>query len=761
MTIGDITLPGLERRAHRQAAYRLATQAAPHLWLPSLLLLAVVLVCLAYQFVSPLTVQVGPQDRRFIHDAHALEDFAEIGRQVRWTSDRTRLDLPVVAAGAPLLLDLALINSYPPGTPAPTVGLLLDGERLARLVIPRQSEAGMRGTRRYHVLIPPQQRAGWHLPLTLRSTTILRSEDPRPLGVMLVEAQTAALATGPLLPPPWQVAALLLCATAGYIGLRGAGVAPRLAWGLLALLLLALAVGLAWWHLQIAPFTMRLAGLLGLVALYGLVVQRLATPGGRISSRRLPLLLGLAYWLMPAFQLIMTADGARALTPYPPTLWLAIATLVSSLLVLWLLAVHDRAHQWEAGLLAVLAVAAVAHLVILIAFALGRSGPDFWILFRGARDWFRGGSLYNLVAVQENHFGHVFKVPPFYGMLFLPFVQRDGLEMLLWHRLLNIGLVVATILLLFGAFRVRLFSALGVGLLLLFAMRPLTDTIAFGQIDILLLLLLSLALVAARSGRVGLAGALIGLGTLFKLYPVLLLAFFLARREWRAVAGFGLALLVCNGIALAVIGWEMHATYLFEVVPRIGGGTSWVENQTLNGFLSRLVAQDIDASPMHHPLVSLLTYGGFLLALGGAVVLARRPAAPQSPRYVLQFGLFLILMVLTVPAAWMHYQTIVILPFFGLLLASATSDQDGSNGAEGTGVDGLPRWRAALLGVAYALVAFGNQWSFFNGTIMGGLTLLGASYKFYGLVLLLAVTVACLLDRPAPHEHARPQEVAG
>jgi hypothetical protein len=169
------------------------------------------------------------------------------------------------------------------------------------------------------------------------------------------------------------------------------------------------------------------------------------------------------------------------------------------------------------------------------------------------------------------------------------------------------------------------------------------------------------------------------------------------------------------------------------VVPRIGGGTSWVENQTVNGFLSRLFTSTIVSEKFDHPLVSALTYLAFLLGMGGAALLARQSADEHSPRFTLQYGLFIILMILTVPAAWMHYQTIMILPFFALLLYSAR-------------YDGLPRWRAALLGIAFALISYGNQWSFFDGTILGGLTIIGISYKFYGLLLLLLVTVACLRD---------------
>jgi hypothetical protein len=731
-------LAGLARRAYRQG-YNLFTERPFRLHLPLLLLLALLLVVIAYQALSPPTVAVGERDRRFISDANALEMLPDIGRWIRWTRAETHLALPVVTTRTPHLLELTLFNSYPPGQPTPTVDVVIGDEWLTRLVVERLPA----GPRHYRMLIPPQERPDWNLPITLESSTIILEQDPRPIGVALIEARPGILGGRPLLPPLWQVFAMLVYAAAGYLTLRGIGAGRWLAWAIAAVLVLALAAGLLFWHLQVAPFTMRLAGLLSLGALYGLAVHLLTGARGQpgASPARIALLMGLAFWLMPAYQLLMTLDGARSVTPYPPTFWVGAATLTACVVTVGALLDMERGRAWKPALLAILAVAAVVHLGVMIDFALGRSGPDFWILFRGARDWWRGGSMYNLVAVQENHFGHVFKVPPFYGMLFLPFVQQDGLMILFWHRMLNSALLAATVLLCFRAFGVYVASALGVGLLMLFNMRPLADVIAYGQVDILLLLLLVVAVAALQRGRDGLAGAAVALGTLFKLYPALLLVFFVLKRQWRALIGFVAAMLLCNGLAVILVGWDLHATYLFGVLPRIGGGTSWVENQTINGFVSRLFAEGITAEKFDHPLVSFITYGCFLLALAGAAWLARRPAERHSPRFVLQFGLFVVLMVLTVPAAWMHYQTIVILPFFGLLLYAA---ERGS----------VPRWRAALLGIAYALIAYGNQWSFFDGTVMGGLTVLGVSYKFYGLLLLAVVIVACLLDRRAEAQHA-------
>jgi alpha-1,2-mannosyltransferase len=739
MAVERLRLPHLAGTFRLQGASWLTWAHTSRLHLPALLLLALLLLVAAYQLLAPPTVAVGPLDRRFISDTNAREFIPDLGREVRWTQEESHLRLPLVAADTPLRLDLLLANSYPPnlGLPPPTVDIEVQGEWLTRLYV----EQSFAGPRRYQLVLPPQQPAGWALPLTLFSSTITLPEDPRPIGVMLAEAQLSPLDGRPLLPPLWQLFAGLLFAAMGYFSLRGLGAGRNLAWALAAALTLALALGLAFWHLHVAPYTMRLAGLLSLGALYGLAALLLREPAApastlaapRISLARMVLIFGLAYWLMPVYQLIMTADSAQAVTPYPPTFWVGAVVLASGIIGAGVLADMGRGGAWQAWLLVVVGAAAVVHLAILIDFALGRSGPDFWILFRGARDWVRGGSMYNLEAIRENHFGHVFKVPPFYGMLFVPFAQQDGLMILYWHRIINVVLLLSTLLLLGWAYHARIPSALGVGLLVLFNMRPATDTIAFGQIDILLLLLLVLTLLAAQRGRNSVAGALLALATLFKLYPALLLVFFIVKRRWWALAGFAGAMLVLNGISIALVGWQLHQTYLLDVLPRIGGTTTWVENQTISGFVSRMVAGDIDAAIFYHPLVSLVTYGSFLLALGGAVLLARRPAAPQSPHFMLQYGSFIIVMILTAPAAWMHYQTIMIVPFFALLLYSAAHH-------------GLPHWRAALLGLAWGLIAYGNQWSFFDGSIMGHLTFLGVSYKLYGLLLLAAVTVACLRD---------------
>src|SRR5262249_9148074 len=68
---------------------------------------------------------------------------------------------------------------------------------------------------------------------------------------------------------------------------------------------------------------------------------------------------------------------------------------------------------------------------------------------------------------------------------------------------------------------------------------PLRSHLQQGQLGMLLLLLIAGAWAADRAGREGLAGFLLGTATAIKLFPAMLLLYFIIRRQWRA-GGFAL-----------------------------------------------------------------------------------------------------------------------------------------------------------------------------------------------------------------------------
>ncbi|MBA3947430.1 MAG: DUF2029 domain-containing protein, partial [Herpetosiphonaceae bacterium] len=499
---------------------------------------------------------------------------------------------------------------------------------------------------------------------------------------------------------------------------------------------------------EIAPYTHRLL-LIVVLAHLGLGIwAALLRSGSRwwhlpaqIEPVGFLVLLGLAYWLMLPYHAMLGAEMGSVVGPRPGTevIGSTVWILLLPLAVLPMLSQRVR-RQLTIG---VLVLSGVAEAIYAAAFAFRRSGPDFFILWRAAYDFHLGRPLYKMSDVLANHYGHVFKVPPFYGMLFLPFATSNDIVVLAFHRGLNVILYLITAVLLVQLLRLRLPWSVAVGIVgvVMGLMQPPFDTIAYGQIDIALLLLLTIALLALRSQRPWLSGVTIALGTLFKLYPALLLGFLFVRREWKAFAWTLVWLVLFNAVAIGVMGWQSHVTYVTQVLPNIGGGTSWVENQTINGFLSRLLTGTMRTDPIHDRTLDLLTYGIFTLVAGTSLLLAMIKLERRSSSFAVQMSIFTVVMVMVIPAAWMHYQTITILAF--VALAWHAADHSFTPG------------KAVLIAIAFALIAYGNQWSFFTGTRNPGLPALALSYKCYGLVILWGIMSYTIWQAAAISRRAR------
>lgn len=685
----------------------------------------------------PLVVDIGGRDARFAIGFHEPEtDITNLTRFRRSDGD-SMIALPQPPALIPSIVTLRLPNGRPTDTSPPRVTLTSNNGELTSFAFPDFRP------RIYRLLLPPTADLDWALRIGIVSDTVTPPTDARTLGVAVDTAILAPVRSLVTLPSLWITMCVLIIGALGFALPRLIGFAPRSALIASLAIVLLIATGIALRPLETLPFIQRFAVII-LIGCVGITLLRLIVPletagddrALTLSGASLPVVMAVAWWMPPLLQLFMSVDGAPLTAPPRPVVWIGSGTLVALLIG----GAAAYACTGRSGVVRVafllLALSGVTHLVYSVGFAYTRQAPDFWILFRGAREWTRGGSMYDIDAVLTNHFGNVFKVPPFYGMLFVPFVTMDGLTVLLGHRIMNTILIVATALVWLQMWRLPFASLSAASLLIVFNFRPLADTLAYGQIDLVLLFLLTLALWALRNRRDAVAGALVALGTLFKIYPILLLAFFVVKGHWRALIGFVVGMAVCNGLAIAVIGWNEHLIYLTQVLPNIGGTTSWVENQTISGFLARLTDSPRSATIYRNEMVRLL---GTLIS--GAVsllvcALALRPTSRESTGYALQYGMFLLLMVLASPAAWMHYETLLIVPFSALVLHLRERTVS------------LPY--AVALALSFALIAYGNQWSFYDGTVHGVLTIAGVSYKFYGMLLLGGVLAAEALREPAP-----------
>ncbi|MEV6095644.1 mannosyltransferase [Nocardia sp. NPDC051981] len=223
---------------------------------------------------------------------------------------------------------------------------------------------------------------------------------------------------------------------------------------------------------------------------------------------------------------------------------------------------------------------------------------DLHVYVEGAANLFRG-NLYDWTdSSRSPQFPLPFTYPPFaalvlYPLHFLPF------------DVVAVGWLLATAAALFGIVWISLEMMVGREAMHERSWRttavawtaggmwlePVRSTLDYGQVNVFLVLL---AMLAARSARWWVSGALIGLGAGVKLTPAVTGLYFVARRQWLAVIWSAVAFAGTIGLTFLLTPGETRR-YFGELVGDPGriGPVGSVINQSLRGALSRLAGHDI------------------------------------------------------------------------------------------------------------------------------------------------------------------------
>jgi hypothetical protein len=204
-------------------------------------------------------------------------------------------------------------------------------------------------------------------------------------------------------------------------------------------------------------------------------------------------------------------------------------------------------------------------------------------------------------------------------------------------------------------------------LVLLLASNPLRQQFNQGQLNAFLLLLITGAWSADRSGRPWLMGALLGLATGLKLFPGFLFLYPLCRGQWRPLASGVLAFCAVNGLALGLFGPEPYWDYYQKVIPHLGMYRDVWLNCSLNGYWHKL----FDSRSGHTiPLwqAPVLAAGGTVASCAAvvAVVALLTGRAQTRPAKDLAFCLTINGMLLVSPITWEHSSLLLALPFLVL-----------------------------------------------------------------------------------------------
>lgn len=170
---------------------------------------------------------------------------------------------------------------------------------------------------------------------------------------------------------------------------------------------------------------------------------------------------------------------------------------------------------------------------------------------------------------------------------------------------INGALLALTATLAIRAARVTLDPVVYILLVMIVFLTTQVASVGFvqGQPHILVTFLIVLALERGRAGKDAAAGVALGLAAAIKVIPAIYVVIWIARGQWRAVAGFAV---VGGGIAvlsILVAGWPLHAAFL-DTIRQIGR-TLLVTGSSMNfdSAIGRVLFSD-HALPVSGPKIA-------------------------------------------------------------------------------------------------------------------------------------------------------------
>jgi hypothetical protein len=260
--------------------------------------------------------------------------------------------------------------------------------------------------------------------------------------------------------------------------------------------------------------------------------------------------------------------------------------------------------------------------------------------------------------------------PPASVLLALPFALLPYRPAFLTWSVLSAACLVASLLM---VLRNRRGQPIDLPLLaaitLVMTSSVLVQQTIQGQLNLVLLVLITGAWLADRKDASAISGVLIGIAAAIKLFPAFLVLYYLAQRKWRAVWGVAVAFLAVNGLGCLLFGVQAYRDYFLRVAPDVAKFRDTWPNASLLGFWSKLFDGGFgQVVPLWHcPILaqSLTVISCLVLVAATAWSVARtaRPAGGPPANAAdqnLAFALCCTGMLLASPITWDHYFLLLI-----------------------------------------------------------------------------------------------------
>jgi hypothetical protein len=677
---------------------------------------------LAYQVRTPLELDLGTKgDGAYISGFYDPEYVDDVS--YRWSSDRSFVRFRGFAARAPAMLQLRLNGSRPSDMDPPQVTVLFDGKDWCSFRVAEAFET-------YEIPVNGQTLGySGDLDVEIRSDSFVPADsvggnDLRQLGVMVdyIALEVHSLSPSPILPPLPQLLFLVASVAGCYLWARQMTLPRNFALvvaGSLLVLVTILVIGARLWLGLYFPWILLL-----------LVCLNVATMLAR-----------------PLITRLKGTRGISALDLQDLHLLLVVAVVLACLF-------YVRFGVWQP--------------------LQEDQATDFFINYTAATVLTRGGNIYDADSLREasQHwsqptvafdFGSLFATyitPPTHVILLLPLVPLGYEKARIVFLLLSNGLLfvsVALFLRTMGGDALRP-PRLLLSLLIVLAFQPVYSSLQLGQVDFIILFLLAVSYWAYKRDRKLLVGPCLAVAALIKLSPAILVLYFLWKREYLIFASAAATALVAGLTALLLAGRDSVLTFATTILPALLKGTAFFQNQSLNGFFSRLFVhhgrfyslQEFPSVPQARGLSLLVS----LALLGVAAYLTRHAIRKHELRFDLELSLVMVPMLLVSSVSWDHYLT-WLLPVF-LILLSPTLQRRVTSGNYLLGM--ACGWVGYLL-MAIPVTLYGLSLHSYAGSSNPGLArVLLLSLGTYGQSLLFVCVAALIVGlRPGRHIEVGPE----
>ena len=345
--------------------------------------------------------------------------------------------------------------------------------------------------------------------------------------------------------------------------------------------------------------------------------------------------------------------------------------------------------------------------------------------------WFQDRIRY--YGIQDAPAGKFAPFPPPTALLLIPLTRLQPLDALRVLTCVSLACLLGSVVLLS---RILSRSLLETSVFVLLSGYAVLNALRFGQPYIVVSTSCIAGYYARLKGRPWIAGVCFGLFAPIKYFPIIFLAYFAFRKEWKIVLGGAAAVLVIGSVSIGVMGWEVHRQFLSSVLGDHLVANLSLQNpfaasfQSVDTLLRRLFVLDAEWNPRPYldapqlqqfgvPIIKVLVS---ILVITTLVSAARKaPAASVAP----SLGILGVATLLLAPATATYHCVLLWLPV-GLLLEYLL--RAGS------------RAQACVVLGAYGLIGFFPYKYAYPFEGRGGLTVLA----YPRLFLLLAIGVVGL-----------------